>query len=52
LLGQAPDAALFGQVADAVLAGAQGSGANDFKIPLFRRTLVRCLKDLTQEVAR
>jgi xanthine dehydrogenase YagS FAD-binding subunit len=52
LVGEAPDRALFARVADAVLAEARGSGANDFKLPLFRRTLVACLASLAQESAR
>jgi xanthine dehydrogenase YagS FAD-binding subunit len=52
LIGAAPDAALFARVADAVLAEARGSGANDFKLPLFRRTLTAFLEALTQENAR
>jgi xanthine dehydrogenase YagS FAD-binding subunit len=49
LISQAPDAALFARVADAVLTGARGSGSNDFKLPLFRRTLAAALTALTQE---
>jgi xanthine dehydrogenase YagS FAD-binding subunit len=49
LVGAAPDLALFGRVADAVLADAKGEGANDFKLPLFRRTLIACLSALTKE---
>jgi xanthine dehydrogenase YagS FAD-binding subunit len=52
LVGEAPDRALFARVADAVLAEARGSGANDFKLPLFRRTLVASLAYLVQESAR
>ncbi|OYV33376.1 MAG: hypothetical protein B7Z80_24235 [Rhodospirillales bacterium 20-64-7] len=32
-------------IADTVLAGAQGHGANDFKIPLARRTIAAVLRD-------
>lgn len=49
LIGQAPSDALFAKAADILLADAKGSGANDFKIPLARRTLVACLRDLTGE---
>ncbi|SDF76265.1 MULTISPECIES: xanthine dehydrogenase family protein subunit M [unclassified Duganella] len=34
----------FGRAADSLLAGAQGQGQNDFKIPLARRAVVRALK--------
>ena len=43
LTGRAPRSDAFGQVADALLAGAQGQGGNDFKIPLARRAIVRAL---------
>ncbi|WP_315764892.1 xanthine dehydrogenase family protein subunit M [Sphingomonas sp. Y38-1Y] len=49
LVGQAPGAGLFARVADAVLTGARGSGSNDFKLPLFRRTLAAALTALTEE---
>ena len=49
LVGQAPSDALFDKAADILLADAKGQGANDFKIPLARRTLVACLRDLTGE---
>ncbi len=49
LVGQAPSTAVFNAAADAVLAHAKGRGANDFKIPLARRTLIACLRDLTGE---
>jgi xanthine dehydrogenase YagS FAD-binding subunit len=52
LIGEAPTAALFGKVADAVLAGAHGSGSNDFKLPLFRRTVIACLAALAREGGR
>ncbi|RDE05398.1 FAD binding domain-containing protein [Sphingomonas aracearum] len=47
LVGQAPSTALFEAAADKLLAGARGHGSNDFKIPLARRTLIACLRDLT-----
>ena len=49
LIGEAPTTAAFEAAADALLAGAKGHGANDFKIPLIRRTLIACLRDLTSE---
>jgi xanthine dehydrogenase YagS FAD-binding subunit len=49
LVGQAPSTALFQTAADALLARAKGYGANDFKIPLVRRTLIACLRDLTAQ---
>jgi len=47
LIGQAPSTAVFEAAADALLAGAKGFGSNDFKIPLTRRVLIACLRDLT-----
>ncbi len=47
LVGQAPSTAVFEAAADALLADAQGFGDNDFKIPLTRRTLIACLRELT-----
>jgi xanthine dehydrogenase YagS FAD-binding subunit len=47
LIGQAPSTAAFEAAADALLADAKGHGSNDFKIPLTRRTLIACLRDLT-----
>ena len=49
LIGKAPSTAVFEAAADALLADAKGHGANDFKIPLARRTLIACLRDLTGE---
>ncbi|MGN6620871.1 MAG: FAD binding domain-containing protein [Sphingomonas sp.] len=49
LIGEAPSTAAFEAAADALLAGAKGHGANDFKIPLIHRTLIACLRDLTSE---
>jgi xanthine dehydrogenase YagS FAD-binding subunit len=48
LIGQTPSAALFAEAADILLADARGHGANDFKIPLLRRTLIACLTELTE----
>ena len=47
LLGKRPSDALFAEAADALLAQARGYGSNDFKIPLAKRTLIACLRDLT-----
>lgn len=49
LIGYAPSEAVFKAAADALLADAEGQGANDFKIPLARRTLIACLRALTGE---
>lgn len=49
LLGQAPSDAVFAAAADALLKDARGHGANDFKIPLARRTLIATLRQLTGE---
>ncbi|RFC62073.1 xanthine dehydrogenase family protein subunit M [Fulvimarina endophytica] len=48
LVGQTPKRKLFEDVADALLADAQGQGENDFKIPLARRTLISVLSEATQ----
>ena len=47
LIGKAPTPATFAAAADILLAGAKGFGANDFKIPLARRTLIGTLRELT-----
>lgn len=52
LLDSTVDADLFERVADKILADARGYGANDFKIPLLRRTLIACLSSLTREDAQ
>ena len=49
LIGKAPSDEAFAAAADALLAGARGYGANDFKIPLARRTLIAALNELTGE---
>ena len=49
LIGQPPSDTLFAEAADLLLADAKGQGTNDFKIPLARRTLTACLRDLTGE---
>ena len=48
LRGEAPSDALFEAAADRLLAEAQGHGANDFKIPLTRRTLKAVLRAATE----
>jgi len=47
LIGQTPSTATFEAATDALLADAKGFGSNDFKIPLTRRVLIACLRDLT-----
>ncbi|WBO21309.1 FAD binding domain-containing protein [Sphingomonas abietis] len=47
LVGQAPAPDVFAAAADALVAEAKGSGSNDFKIALARRTLIATLRDLT-----
>jgi xanthine dehydrogenase YagS FAD-binding subunit len=47
LIGQAPSTTAFEAAADALLRNARGFGSNDFKLPLARRTLIACLRDLT-----
>ena len=47
LIGHAPDSEVFEAAAEALLADARGFGANDFKIPLARRTLIASLRELT-----
>jgi xanthine dehydrogenase YagS FAD-binding subunit len=44
LKGRKPDAAAFAAFAEQVLRHAKGQGANDFKIELARRTIVRALR--------
>lgn len=43
LAGKVPSRDAFAEVADAILAQARGQGANDFKIPLARRAIIRAL---------
>ncbi|WP_188054221.1 FAD binding domain-containing protein [Sphingosinithalassobacter sp. CS137] len=43
LVGKAPSADAYAEVADAILAEARGQGTNDFKIPLARRAILRAL---------
>jgi xanthine dehydrogenase YagS FAD-binding subunit len=47
LIGKEPSTEVFEAAAVALLADAEGFGANDFKIPLVRRTLIACLRELT-----
>jgi len=47
LIGQPASRATFEHAADQLVAGARGHGANDFKIPLARSTLIGCLERLT-----
>ncbi|MEF0942416.1 FAD binding domain-containing protein [Rhizobium sp. BR 362] len=42
--GASADEATFQAIADRLLAGAEGQGGNDFKIPLARRAIVRALR--------
>lgn len=51
LVGNAPSSAAFEAAADALLKDARGYGSNDFKLPLVRRTLIACLRDLTGDAA-
>lgn len=48
LIGNIPSDEIFDQAADILLADAQGHGANDFKIPLTRRTLKAVLRAATE----
>lgn len=47
LKGETPTPALFDRAADLLLEDAKGYGANDFKIPLARRTLAAVLAEAT-----
>jgi xanthine dehydrogenase YagS FAD-binding subunit len=47
LVGKVPSSEAFAAAADALVAEARGFGHNDFKIPLVKRTLIACLRDLT-----
>jgi xanthine dehydrogenase YagS FAD-binding subunit len=47
LVGRAPTQQAFMAAADALVAQAKSHSANDFKIPLARRTLIATLRDLT-----
>ncbi len=48
LIGQPATAETFGRAAAKVLASAKGHGANNFKIELARRAIVRALKQATE----
>jgi xanthine dehydrogenase YagS FAD-binding subunit len=52
LIGRPAQRATFVAAADALVASARGYGHNDFKIPLARRTLIGCLRDLTEGAAQ
>ncbi len=52
LTGQSAERATFEAAANTLVASAQGYGHNDFKIPLVRRTLIGCLRDLTEGAAQ
>lgn len=47
LLGQRPSRDAFRSAAEAEMKSARGSGQNDFKIELAKRTIVRALEDLS-----
>lgn len=51
LIGKAPATDAFEAAADMLLTDAKGFGANDFKIPLTRRLMIACLRDLTSGAA-
>ncbi len=51
LIGNAPSTDAFEAAADVLLTDAKGFGANDFKIPLTRRTMIACLRELTSGAA-
>ncbi|MGF7156236.1 FAD binding domain-containing protein [Novosphingobium gossypii] len=51
LRGQEPGDSLFDQVADTLLADAQGCGRNDFKVPMTRRVLKSVLRQATGDAA-
>jgi xanthine dehydrogenase YagS FAD-binding subunit len=48
LKGRTPDAAVFASFAEQVLQPAKGQGANDFKVELARRTIVRALRQAAE----
>lgn len=48
LIGKAPTRENFMQLADDILADAQGFGHNDFKLPLARNTILRALEEALQ----
>ena len=51
LTGKPPSDALFDKAADQLVENAKGYGANDFKIPLARRTLKATLRQATGDAA-
>jgi xanthine dehydrogenase YagS FAD-binding subunit len=52
LTGRPAERATFEAAAGALVASAQGHGHNDFKIPLARRALIGCLRDLNERAAQ
>jgi xanthine dehydrogenase YagS FAD-binding subunit len=52
LVGRTAEHATFEAAADALVDSARGYGHNNFKIPLARRTLIGCLRDLTEGAVR
>ncbi|TFW19374.1 FAD binding domain-containing protein [Duganella callida] len=48
LAGRRAEPSAFGQAADALLAGAQGQGENNFKIEMARRAVVRALEQAAE----
>ncbi|MEH6567269.1 MAG: xanthine dehydrogenase family protein subunit M [Halopseudomonas sp.] len=51
LIGRPADADAFGELADALLAGAQGFADNQFKVALARRAIIRALSDAAEGAA-
>ncbi|MEN3748000.1 xanthine dehydrogenase family protein subunit M [Sphingomonas sp. HF-S3] len=51
LVGKTPGTAAFDRMTDRLLAQARGSGGNDFKLPLLRRTIAAALSTLTEQPA-
>ena len=47
LVGNPASDETFAAAAECLVADAKGFGSNDFKIPLAKRTLIACLRDLT-----
>ncbi|PXA98173.1 xanthine dehydrogenase [Nostoc sp. 3335mG] len=51
LIGEESGMAAFDRMTDRLLADASGSGGNDFKLPLLRRTIAAVLSTLTEQQA-
>ena len=49
LVGKPATDETFAAAAEILMAGAKGRGSNDFKIPLAKRTLIACLREVTQQ---